>query len=106
MAPRFIPSIKSWPLDDVETETVVRGQTRTSPPRVNRRRAVSSPAVIDDPDATRLPVSTSEPDVPIATGTAAGCTPAVNAGTEGGLAETASSALKRMRRRLPIASHP
>src|SRR5262249_33599859 len=98
MAPWFIPSIKSWPLDDVETDPVVFGQTRTSPPRVNRSTAVSSPAVIDDPDATRLPVSTSEPEVPTATGTAAGCTPAVNAGTEGGLAEVVSSALKRMRR--------
>src|SRR5579864_8412337 len=100
-----MPSMRSWPLGEVETETVVPGQTRTSPPRVRRRIAVSSPAVIEDPDATRLPVSTSDPEVPIATGTAAGCTPEVNAGTDGGLAVAAASALMRMRRRLPIASH-
>src|SRR5579864_1229879 len=99
-----MPSIKSSPFGDVETETVVPGHTRTSPPRVRRRIAVSSPAVLEDPDATRLPVSTSDPDVPIATGTAAGCTPAVNAGTDGGLAVAASSGLMRMRRRLPMAS--
>src|SRR5579864_8348509 len=100
-----MPSIKSPPLGEVETETVVPGQTRTSLPRVRRRMAVSSPAVMEDPDATRLPVSTNDPDVPMATGTAAGCTPAVNAGTDGGLAVAASSALTRMRRRLPMASH-
>src|ERR1700746_2469837 len=100
-----MPSIKSSPFGDVETETVVPGHTRTSPPRVRRRIAVSSPAVMEDPDATRLAVSTSDPDVPIATGTAAGCTPAVKAGTDGGLAVAASSAGLCITRRLPIDSH-
>jgi hypothetical protein len=59
-------------LEEVVTETVVPGHTRTSPPRASLSTAVSSAAVIDDPEATRLPASTSVPELPTATGTAAG----------------------------------
>src|SRR5579864_3190375 len=104
MAPRFIPSIRSCPFDEVETETVVPGQTRISPPRVSRRIAVSSPALTEEPAATRLPVSINDPEVPTATGTTAGCTPAVSAGTDGGFALAEISALIRIRSRFPVAS--
>ncbi len=56
---------------DGVTETVVPGQTRTSPPRDRRRTAVSAPAVIDEPDPMRLSATTNDP-VPPVTGTIAG----------------------------------
>ncbi len=105
MAPWLIPSIRSFPFEDVVNETVVPGHTRTSPPRVSLIMAVSAPAVMDDPDATRLPVSTSEPELPTATGTAAGCTPVVSAGTDGGLAVADWFPRMRIRSREPEASH-
>ena len=43
------------------TETVVPGQTRTSPPLDKCSTAVSLPAVRDDPAAKRLPASTTSP---------------------------------------------
>src|SRR5579863_3504837 len=66
-----MPSIKAFvPVEGV-TETVVPGQTRTSPPLDNRNTAVSLPAVSDDPAANRLSANTTSP-TPLVTGTNAG----------------------------------
>src|ERR1051326_1031127 len=55
MPPALRPSIRSRPLCEVATETVVRAQTRTSPPRSRRRTAVLSPADTHDPLITGAP---------------------------------------------------
>src|SRR5262252_9511771 len=43
------------------TDTVVPGQTCTSPPRDRRSVAVSAPAVIDEPEARPLPATACGP---------------------------------------------
>src|SRR5208337_2017285 len=87
MAPVLMPSIKARPLCEDVTDTVVPGQTRTSPPRPRRRIAVSEPAVTEEPGITLLPASNTVPLEPFVSGTAAGCTPCVRAGTEGTVAD-------------------
>ncbi len=91
-----MPSISSLPFCEEVTETVVPGQTCTSPPRCKRRMAVSTPAVSEEPVAMRLPAITTAPEFPGVIGTATGCTPEVNAGTEG-KAEPSSSGRGRRR---------
>src|ERR1022692_2827517 len=61
------------------TETVVPGQTRTSPPLANRNTVVSLPAVRDDPAANRLSGTTTSP-IPLLTGTTAGAAAANTCG--------------------------
>src|ERR1700704_2748695 len=48
-APVFMLSIMLWRFCDGVTDTVVPGQTCTSPPLDRRRTAVSGPAVIAEP---------------------------------------------------------
>src|SRR5437764_15334964 len=69
MAPVLMPSIKSFVFLAGVTESVVPGQTRTSPPRDNSKTAVSLPAVNVDPAANCLPAITTSP-TPLVTGTA------------------------------------
>src|SRR5580658_2059717 len=64
-----MPSIKSLAFCEGVTETVVPGQTRTSPPLDKSSTAVSLPAVRDDPAAKRFPAKTTSPTPPV-TGTA------------------------------------
>src|ERR1700678_2341354 len=79
----LMPSIKSFAVFEGVTETVVPGQTRTSPPLDKYNTAVSLPAVRDDPAANRLPDNTTSP-TPLVTGTTAGVAAGVNASTCGG----------------------
>src|SRR6267143_7008779 len=76
-----MPSINSCPFFDAVTETVLPGQTCTSPPRAMCRTAVSALAVTEEPFPIRLPASTIEPDGRGLRGTTAGCTPALNVDT-------------------------
>src|ERR1700676_2014619 len=99
-----MPSIKPCPLCAEVTDTVVPGQTSTSPPRSNRKTDVSDPAVTEDPATARLPARTTVPDEPGASGTAAGWIPCVNAGTVSGLAVAPSEETRRTIKRLPAAS--
>src|SRR5271166_668645 len=107
-----MPSIKSLVLFEGVTETVVPGQTRTSPPRDNASVVVSLPAVRDDPAANRLSATTTSP-IPLLTGIAAGAAVVDNDTTCGGwngdLAAFASAiesgGFSRTIRRLPAASH-
>src|SRR5437879_10761086 len=78
-----MPSISSLPFCEEVTETVVPGHTCTSPPRCKRRMAVSTPAVSEEPVAMRLTAITTAPEFHGVIGTATGCTPEENAGTEG-----------------------
>src|ERR1019366_38706 len=78
-----MPSIKSFAVFEGVTETVVPGQTRTSPPLDNRNTAVSLPAVRDDPAANCLPANTTSP-TPLVTGTTAGAAAGANDSTCGG----------------------
>src|SRR6266545_4457765 len=57
-----MPSIKSRPLCDEVSDTVVFEQMRTSPPRVSRNDAVVSPAFTDDPLITLVPPAASSTD--------------------------------------------
>src|ERR1051326_6903811 len=63
-----MPNIRSRLLCDGVTETVVPGQTRTSPPRGRCRTVVSDPAVTEDPAPMRLPDIAMELE-PAVTGT-------------------------------------
>src|SRR5215831_13863109 len=61
MPPVPTPNIRSRLLCDGLTESVVAGQTRTSPPRGRCRMVVYDPAVTDDPEFSRTPAITAEP---------------------------------------------
>ena len=83
------------------------GQTRTSPPRVRLRIAVSTPAVSEDPAAIRLPAWTKAPEAPGIEGTTLASTPCVNVGTEGGWGggfSASSLGCRRIINLLPLAS--
>src|ERR1700683_3966966 len=103
-----MPSIKSFELFDGVTETVVPGQTRTSPPLDNANTVVSLPAVKEDPAANRLSATTTSP-TPLETGTTA--TPGDSEMDCGGCGDFlfaafgSSGGLSRTIRRLPAASH-
>src|ERR1019366_5810498 len=56
-APVFMLSIMLWRSCDGVTDTVVPGQTCTSPPLDRRRTAVSGPAVIAEPAPPSFPAS-------------------------------------------------
>src|SRR5580700_7479368 len=99
-----MPSIRACPLCAEVTDTVVPGQTSTSPPLCRRSTDVSEPAVTEEPAAARLPARTTEPEEPGPSGTAAGWIPCVKAGTDGGLAVTSSEERRRTIKRLPAAS--
>src|SRR5271170_6151594 len=79
----LIPNIKSLAFFEGVTETVVPGQTRTSPPLDKCSIAVSLPAVRDEPAAKRLPANTTSP-TPLVTGTTAGSAAGANDATCGG----------------------
>src|SRR5580698_496972 len=105
-----MPSIKSFAFFEGVTESVVPGQTRTSPPRERCNTAVSLPAVRDDPAANRLPANTTSPTPPV-TGTTAGVATGVNDKTCGGwngdfllAAFGSSGGFSRTIRRLPATS--
>ena len=91
-------------------ETVVPGQTRTSPPRDNRKTAVSAPAVSDDPAAILLPSTITSPGFPV-TGTIEGAPWARSESSAGGLdraflcAFKSSGGFSRTVSRLPSSSH-
>src|SRR5271169_905914 len=78
-----MPSIKSFVFFAGVTETVVPGQTRTSPPLDNFNTAVSLPAVKVDPAANCLPASTTSP-TPLLTGTTTGSAEGAAESTCGG----------------------
>src|SRR5271157_4625111 len=78
-----MPIIRSLALFDGVTETVVPGQTRTSPPLDKCSTAVSLPAVRDDPAAKRLPANTTSP-TPLVTGTTAAVAAGASERTCGG----------------------
>src|SRR5229473_3276065 len=103
-APVLMPSMKSRPLSEEVTETVVPGQTRISPPRDRLSTAVSAPAVTDDPPARRVPASTTAPEPPELSGTTAGRTPVEKVATEGGCDDFSTSPCKCTRSRFPVAS--
>src|SRR5208282_371233 len=106
----------AFPFFEGVMESVVPGQTRTSPPRDKCRTAVSLSAVREAPAARRLPASTTSP-IPLLTGTTAGVAGGVNDRTCGGwegeflLASVSGSSFgsgrrfRRTIRRLPAASH-
>src|ERR1039458_2006560 len=105
-----MPSIKSFVVFEGVTETVVPGQTRTSPPLDKRKTAVSLPAVRDDPAANRLPANITSP-TPLVTGTTAGAAAGASDSACGGwngvffLAALGSSAgFSRTIRRSPATS--
>src|SRR5580698_8988181 len=104
-----MPSIKSFELFEGVTETVVPGQTRTSPPLDNANTVVSLPAVKEDPAANRLSAKTTSPTPPgMGTTAAAGVKDTACGGwiADFSLAALGSSgALSRTIRRLPAASH-
>src|ERR1700685_2874043 len=111
MEPLLRPSIKSFALFEGVMETVVPGQTRTSPPRVNRSSVVSLPAVKADPTAERLPATTTSP-IPLVTGTATGVTEGdsdvVCGNWEGGVFLATAGfgiGLRRTIKRSPATSH-
>src|SRR5258708_37319201 len=83
MPPVLMPNSKSLVFFEGVTETVVPGQTRTSPPLDNRNTAVSPPAVKDDPAANCLPAITTSPS-PLVTGTTAGVATGASGSTCGG----------------------
>src|SRR5579872_2603069 len=61
MPPVLMPNIKSRLLCDGLIESVVPGQTRTSPPRGKCKMVVSDPAVMEDPEPSRAAAMTAEP---------------------------------------------
>src|SRR5260370_19760187 len=90
------------------TETVVPGQMRISPPRGSCSTAVSVPAVSEEPDASRLAATATEPD-PLLTGTTglASVDKLAAVGACDGdflVASTSSGVLRRTMRRLPAPS--
>src|SRR5437879_1147093 len=105
-----MPSIRSRLFCDGVTETVVPGQTRTSPPRGNCKIAVSEPAVTEEPAPRRFPARTTVPD-PLVTGTTVGVAVIARLATVGGWngdflpAVSSSAGWRRTIRRLPAASH-
>src|SRR5271157_5956533 len=81
-APVFMLSITLCRFSDGVTDTVVPGQTCTSPPLDRRRTAVSGPAVIAEPAPPSLPASASGPAARTAATTGGGA--GVRLGTVGG----------------------
>src|SRR5579863_1568138 len=104
-----MPSIRSRLFGEGVTDTVVPGQTRTSPPPDKRKIVVSDPAVMVEPEPMRLPAITVAPE-PLVTGTTAGVAPKDNAGDVGGWfgdglpAFTSSGGLSRTISRFPAPS--
>src|ERR1700752_644475 len=107
-----MPNISSWPFFEAVTETVLPGQTCSSPPRAICRTAVSVLAVMEEPLPMRLPAITADPVGREATGTIAGCATDPNvetvAGWAGGgglaLAFGSSGGFNRIVKRLPAPS--
>src|ERR1700688_4553069 len=109
MAPVLMPSIKSFAFFEGVNESVVPGQTRTSPPLAKRSTVVSLPAVRDDPAANCLPANTTSL-TPLLTGTAASAATGAIDSTCGGwdgefwLAFASSGGFRRTISRFPAAS--
>src|SRR5271166_2671630 len=103
-----MPSIRSLEFSEGVTETVVPGQTSTSPPLAKRRIVVLEPAMSDDPAARLLEITTLP--TPSEAGTTTGPFGEPKASAAGGCdflsAEFASSgALNRIISRFPASSH-
>src|ERR1700722_14142644 len=103
-----MPSMSAWPFCEDVTETVVPGQTRTSPPRPSRNTAASEPALIDEPGGTFPPATERSIFEPACRGTATGWGAGVRVGTDGGFAvdccEAGCKPCRRTAKRLPEAS--
>src|SRR6266851_7158650 len=82
-APVFILSIRLCRFCDGVTDTVVPGQTCTSPPLDKRRTAVSGPAVIAEPASLLLSLLARASGPAARTAATTGCGAGVRLGTVG-----------------------
>src|SRR6202163_5050690 len=82
-APVFMLSIRLWRFCDGVTDTVVPGQTCTSPPLDRRRTAVSGPAVIAAPASLLLSLPATPGGPAARTAATTGCGAGVRLTTVG-----------------------
>src|SRR5208282_5462252 len=105
-APVFMLSIRLCRFCDGVIDTVVPGQTRTSPPLDRLSTVVSAPAVIVDPKDPEFPEIEIGPAARTAdtTGSDAGATPTTVGNLNGEVSALSGSRPRCTTRRLPAAS--